>query len=110
MKGHPFKRSKQIPTIGAIYKIVELGNSVLKYVLLYSITCTAFASEFKKPDILGKIKGKICNCKKKAREVDIELFNQPYLKDSILSFDGNFADLNRSFSFAKIKIIFRYRF
>jgi hypothetical protein len=63
--------------------------------------------------LIGKIKSELCDCagSELKREIDIQLFNEPYLRDSLLIFaDRKFGNLDEVLSFAKVKIIFRLRF
>ena len=66
-----------------------------------------------KDGLFRRIKSEFCDCSTRElkREIDIQLFHEPLLKDSLTLFAAQrFDRLHEVMSFAKVKIIFRLKF
>lgn len=86
---------------------------MIKFFIFAAMSATVMANDLRKGGILDKVKSRFCDCKtyQVKREVDIQLFHKPYLKDSFTAFaQEEFGDLERLISFSKVKIIFRVKF
>jgi len=80
-------------------------------IFVFCFSQTIFANNLNGRNIVKKIKQNICRCKEPKREIDLELFHEPYLRDSLQLFaKERFEPGLRYLEFAKIKIIFRIRF
>lgn len=86
---------------------------MVKLICLLMLSDTIYANDLENHRIVTKLKEQICSCEKNnlKREIDFEMFHEPYLRDSLILFASeNFTNVNRLVSFAKIKIIYRIRF
>lgn len=82
------------------------------FIALFLIKTPILADYSPKSGLIRKVKDRFCDCSTPPQhEVDFQLIHQPYLKDSLLLFaEQEFGDLDKFISFARVKIIFRFKF